>query len=281
MKHISLLPLVLLYLATLARPCLAEGESRTPTYRIGPRDLVEVRVFETKDLNGELRVSEDGDVNLPLVGNVHIAGLTEAEAAQRIKGVLEEKALQHASVSVQVQEYRSKPISVLGAVRQPGSLAFAGRWTLLEALTAAGGLTGEHGTMIHVLRRAENGLSDQVAIRADDLMVRADPRVNIPIFPGDLINVPGSVELTVYCLGEVERPGPVNIKSSERITLLMVISQAGGLSDRASSKIRIKRTGVDGKPMEIEADYKRILAGKDSDIELQPGDVVVVKESFF
>ncbi|HYU35366.1 MAG TPA: polysaccharide biosynthesis/export family protein [Thermoanaerobaculia bacterium] len=277
----SPLPLVLLYLAVLVQPSHAQTESRTPTYRIGPRDLVEVRVFETKDLNGELRVSEDGDVNLPLVGNVHIAGLTEAEAAQRIRGVLEEKALQHASVSVQVQEYRSKPISVLGAVHTPGNLAFAGRWTLLEALTAAGGLSGEHGAIIHVLRRAENGLSDQVEIRADDLIVRADPRVNIPIFPGDLINVPGSIEMTVYCLGEVERPGPVTVKSSERITLLMVISQAGGLTDRAASKIRIKRTGADGKTREVEADYKRILSGKDSDVELQPGDVVVVKESFF
>jgi len=281
MKHIALIPLVLLYLVSLAGPSLAQSESRTPNYRIGPRDLVEVRVFETKELNGELRVSEDGDVNLPLVGNVHIAGLTEAEATQRIKEVLEEKVLQRASVSVQVQEYRSKPISVLGAVRQPGNLAFAGRWTLLEALTAAGGLASEHGTVIHVLRRSENGLSDQVAIRAEDLMARADPRVNIPIFPGDLINVPSTIELTVYLLGEVERPGPVTVKSSDRITLLMVISQAGGMSDRAASKIRIKRTGADGKMTEITADYKRILAGKDSDVELQSGDVVVVKESFF
>ena len=134
-----------------------------------------MRVFETQELNGSLRVSEDGDINLPLVGNVPIAGLTETEAAQRIKGVLEEKALQRASVSVQVQEYRSKPISVIGAVRQPGNLAFAGRWTLLEALTAAGGLANAHGAVIHVLRRSENGLADQVSIRSDDLLVRADP----------------------------------------------------------------------------------------------------------
>lgn len=281
MKHISLSLLVLLYLAALARPGLAQTEGRNSTYRIGPRDLVEVRVFETQELNGSLRVSEDGQVNLPLVGNVTIAGLTETEAAQRIKGILEEKALQRASVSVQVQEFRSRPISVIGSVRQPGNLAFAGRWTLLEALTAAGGLSDSHSAVVHVLRRSENGLSDQVSIRTDDLLVRADPRVNIPIFPGDLINVPGAIDVTVYCMGEIEAPGAVTFKSSERISLLTAIARAGGLTDRASSKIVIKRSDANGKTTEIAADYKRILAGKESDVELQPGDVVVVKESFF
>lgn len=281
MKQISLSSLVLLSLAVLAQPSLAQTEGRNSGYRIGPRDLIEVRVFETQELNGSLRVSEDGQVNLPLVGSVTVAGLTETEAAQRIKGVLEQKALQRASVSVQVQEFRSRPISVIGSVRQPGNLAFAGRWTLLEALTAAGGLSDSHGALIHVLRRSENGLSDQVSIRVDDLFVRADPRVNIPIVPGDLINVPGSIEVTVYCMGEVESPGAVTFKSSERISLLTVIARAGGVTDRAASKISIKRTDAQGKTAEITADYKRILAGKESDIDLQAGDVIVVKESFF
>jgi polysaccharide export outer membrane protein len=282
MKHISLFSLVLLYLAVLVQPSFAQATGGgTSNYRIGPRDLIELRVFETQELNGSLRVSEDGQVNVPLIGNVTVAGLTETEAAQRIKGVLEEKALQRASVSVQVQEFRSKPIAVIGAVRQPGNLAFAGHWTLLEALTAAGGLDNAQSAVIHVLRRAENGLTDQVSIRAADLLVRADPRVNIPIYPGDLINVPGTIEVTVYCLGEVQRPGPVTVKSSERVTLLTVISQAGGMTDRAANKIVVKRTDVDGKATEITADYKRIIAGTDSDIELQSGDVIVVKESFF
>jgi polysaccharide export outer membrane protein len=285
MKHIVLPLLVFLYLTIPAAPGCAQtpaGPSAGPSgYRIGPRDLLEVRVFETDELNGSRRVSEDGDINLPLVGNVNVAGLTEAEVAQRIKGVLEEKVLQRASVAVQVMEFRSRPISVIGAVRQPGNLAFAGRWTLLEALTAAGGLSEEHGSVIHVLRRSANGLSDQVSIRADDLLVRADPRANIPIFPGDLINVPPTVQVTVYCLGEVQEPGAVTLKSSERITLLTVIARAGGLTDRAASRISVKRTDANGKSVELAADYKRIVSGKEPDVELQPGDVVFVKESFF
>lgn len=258
----------------------AQAVSPNAGYRIGPRDLIDIRVFETPELNVSRRVSEDGEVNLPLIGSVALGGLTEAEAAKKIKGVLEAKLLQRASVAIQVQEFRSRPIAVIGAVRQPGNLAFTGRWTLLEAVTAAGGLSDTHGNFIYVIRRSENGLADQIAVPIDDLLVRTDPRVNIPIVAGDLINVPATIEVTVYCLGEIKQPGAVSFKSSERMTLLALIARAGGMTDRASSKILIKRDGRDGKS-EMAADYKRILAGKDSDLELQAGDVVVVKESFF
>lgn len=251
------------------------------TYRLGPRDLIEIRVFEVQELNVERRISDAGTVNLPLVGDIAVGGLTETQAAQAIKEKLEGKLLQRASVSVQVREYRARPISVIGAVRQPGNLEFSGRWTLLEALTAAGGVAENHGRVVYVLRRSDSGLSDQVAIDLDELLVRANPRVNIPIFANDLINVPIAVSVTVYCLGEVARPGALVFKSTDRVTLLSAIAQAGGLSDRAASKILIKRKAETGPEREVTADYKRIVAGKDPDVELLEGDVVVVKESFF
>jgi len=191
---------------------------------------------------------------------------------------LEKCCMQRASVSVQVVEYRSRPISVIGAVNRPGPLSFSGRWSLLEVLTAAGGLSSDHGDVIHVLRRADNGLTDQLVVAVDDLLVKGDRRVNIPIYAGDLVNVPATVDVTVFCLGEVQRPGALTFKSTERITLLTAIARAGGLTDRASKKIGIKRQGSN---KEIIVDYKRVLAGKAEDVELQQGDVVVVKESFF
>lgn len=250
------------------------------TYRIGPRDLISVRVDEDADLNSSSRVSESGLLNLPLLGDVQVAGKSTAEAAALLKRLLEEKYMQRASVDVQVLEFRSRPISVIGAVKQPGNLGFSGRWTLLEALTAAGGLTEGHGSVIHVMRRSDNGLSDQVTVDVDDLLLRADPKVNLPIFANDLINVPGTVEVTVYCLGAVKQPGKQIFKSNERITVLTAIANAGGLSDRASSRILIKRV-AGPSPQEIGVDYKRIVAGKEPDTELRQGDVVFVKESFF
>lgn len=267
----------------------ASSSSTTPAskgassneYHIGPRDLVAVRVFEEPQLNVDVRVNEDGTIRLPLVGNVSAEGLTENQLAARLKKILESSLLQRASVSVEVLEYRSRPISVIGAVKKPGNLDVSGRLTLLEALTDAGGLAENHGNTVNVLRRAENGLTDQVSISLDELLVKANPDVNIPIFANDLINVPAAVDLTVYCLGEVATPGAYSFHSTERVTLLAVIARAGGLTDRASKKILIKRPLPDGKAKEIVAHYKRIISGEEPDIELEQGDVVVVKESFF
>jgi polysaccharide export outer membrane protein len=263
--------------AGLRAACAQSGSN---LYRIGPKDLVEVKVFEVPELNVSMRVSEDGTVPLPLIGAVIIQGLTEAEAAERLKALLEAKYVQRASVVVQVREFRSRPLGVVGAVRNPGNLSVSGRFTLLEALSAAGGLSGQQGDVIYVLRRAENGLSDQIAISIEELTVKADQDANIPVFANDVINVPVTVSVTVFCLGEVERPGALDFKSSDRITLLTAIARAGGLTDRAARTIRVKRRDTTGRDVELEVDYKRVIAGKDQDIELRSGDVIIVKESF-
>lgn len=250
-------------------------------YRIGPKDLVEIKVFEVPEMNLERRVSDEGAINLPLIGDVPVMGLTDGELADRLKALLESRYVQRASVSVFVKEFRSRPITVMGAVRNPGNLAFSGRWTLLEAISAAGGLSDNRGDMIYVLRRSDNGLSDQIAIRVDDLIVNADPDANIPIISNDIINIPARVEVTVFCLGQVRSPGAVSFQSTQRITVLSAIARAGGLTDRASKKLTIKRRDRSGRDVELEADYRRILAGKEPDVELQAGDIIVVKESFF
>ncbi len=276
--HLSIL--LLMVMAGMAATA-ARAQGRDSTYRVGPRDLLSVRVDEDEKLNGDRRVSEAGLVNLPLLGDVPVLGKTTVEITQIIKKLLEDKYMQRASVDVQVTEFRSRPISVIGAVKTPGNLGFSGHWTLLEAITAAGGLAENHGNVAYILRRAENGLSDQVTIDLDDLLVRGDQRLNLPIFANDLINVPVNVEVTVYCLGEVAKPGALIFKSSERITLLAAIAHAGGLTDRAARKILIKRVARSDGPQEITVDFNRVLAGKEPDPELRQGDVIVVKESFF
>ncbi len=251
-------------------------------YRVGPKDLIDIKVFEAPEFNVSARVSEDGAINLPVVGDILVNGLTDGGVTLRIREALEECCIQRATVSVQILEFNARPISVIGAVSRPGPLSFSGRWTLLEALTAAGGLAPSHGDEVHILRRADNGLTDQIEISLQALLGEADPRVNLPIFANDLINVPPTIEVTIFCLGEVERPGAMVFKSTERITLLTAIARAGGLTDRSSRKITIKREGRGGGvATELTVDYKDVLSGKSDDITLREGDVVVVKESFF
>ncbi|HEX4956201.1 MAG TPA: polysaccharide biosynthesis/export family protein [Thermoanaerobaculia bacterium] len=274
-------PSRLLALALLLAAGAATGAESN--YRVGPRDLLEIQVVQIPEINVERRVSDEGKVDLPVVGEIEVEGLTEAQIRASLKTILESRYLQAgaATVSVQIKEFRSRPISVIGAVQKPGPLAFPGRWTLIEALTAAGGLATDHGDTIYVLRRADNGLSDQLAIRVEDLLVKGDGRVNVPIYANDLINVKAAVSITVFLVGEVKTAGAVTFKSNERITFLTALARAGGLTDRAAKKVVIRRRLEGGIEREIEVDARRILAGKDPDVELKEGDVIVVKESFF
>lgn len=268
----------LLLATALSLPAAGADDS---SYRIGPKDLLEIRVFEVPELNVERRVSENGTISLPLLGDFAVNGLTATEVKGRLKQLLESRYVQRASVEVQLREYRSRPITLMGAVKQPGPLAFSGRWTLVEAIAAAGGVADGHGDTIFILRRAGNGLTDQIGVKVADLLVHADPRANLPIFANDLINVPATTRLTLYCLGEVNNPGPVEFTSDERITLLAAVARCGGLSDRASKKLLVKRRAAGGLEEELPVDYRRIVAGKDPDLQMAEGDVLVVKESFF
>jgi polysaccharide export outer membrane protein len=237
-------------------------------------------VYEAPDFDGELRVGENGAVRLPVHGELVVAGLTSTEAATLIERTLLQCCVQRATVTLQLKEVRFRPISVIGAVGRPGPIDTTGRWTLLEVLTAAGGVGPNHGDVVHVIRHGENGLADQLTVRLADLFA-GDTRVNVPIYPADLVNVPATVDVTIFCLGEVQRPGPVVFKSTERMSLLTAIARAGGLTERASRRIEIKREGEGGMVRQLEVDYKAVLAGKVADPPLQQGDILLVKESFF
>ncbi len=268
-------------LLTLPHQATAQG-SGSSTYRVGPKDLLTIEVVGVAELSVDRRVSEEGLIELPVIGAVNVNDLTEAEIRAKLTTLIESRYLQDkaATVVVTVKDFQSRPISVIGAVKQPGPLKFPGRWRLLEVLTAAGGLAADHGDTIYVLRTASNGLSDQVPIAVSDLLLTANPRANIPIFANDLINVPAASTVTVFIVGEVKSPGALSLKSNERITILTALARAGGLTDRAAKGLVIRRQ-LDGREQEIEVDAKRVLSGRDADVKLIGGDVVVVKEAFF
>jgi polysaccharide export outer membrane protein len=266
--------------ALLVPPAEAQPAAPAAGYRIGPGDIVALQVFEEPSLNVERQVDPEGMIALPLLGDVRIGGLTQAEAQALIRAELERTYLQRATVTVEIREYRSRQVSVLGAVRTPGSQFMSGNLRLFQAITAAGGLSEQHGKTIRVARRASNGLFDQLEVSIDDLLVNADPMANIPLQTDDVVNVMSAQEVTVYFLGEVSQPGAVILSTRSPVTLLTAIARAGGLTDRASNRIVVKRRQGDVS-QEIEAHYQRLLAGEEPDIDLQEGDLIVVKESFF
>ena len=282
MKQSPAIRLALFALMILGAPVLtAQDAVQGNDYQLGPKDLLEIRVLEIPDLNVERRVSDSGMIDLPMVGALPVNGLTAKEVSDKLVKLLTAKYVNRANVSVVVKQYANKPLSIVGAVANPGSLNVSGRYTLLQAISAAGGLTAQAGRKIYVMRTATNGLSDVLEVRTDDLFRSASARWNIPVYPSDVVNVPPRSIVKVFCMGEVKNPGALEFDSDDRISLLSVIAKAGGLTDRASKQIRIKRRGADGKDSETVVNYKAVVGGKVPDPQLKADDVVIVSESFF
>src|SRR4029453_11227354 len=120
-----------------------------------------------------------------------------------------------------------------------------------------------------------NGLSEQLAIDVEELMVRGNPDVNIPLAPNDLVNIPIDPPLTVYIMGEVMRPGKAQFRSSQTPTLLQAIADAGGPTDRAGRTVVILRNSG-GRQQRLEANYRAIKDGRRPDLVLQDNDTVIL-----
>mgnify|MGYP000216979262 CR=1 FL=1 len=138
-----------------------------------------------------------------------------------------------------------------------------------------------HGEVVHILRRASSGLNDQLTISLDDLLVRADPAVNIPIFSNDVISVPMAAPVTIYLMGEVGTTGAMTFRASQRPTLLTAIAQAGGLDRFARGEaIQIRRTDASGRETIFPFDFGELEAGRalSANIRLMDGDVIFVPE---
>ena len=251
-------------------------------YKIGPKDLLEISVFGLNELNQTVRVSEDGKITLPLVGEVAVDGLTKSELEKKLTTLLEAKYLQNPQITIFIKEYQSKRVSVMGAVGKPGDYELLGRQTLLQILSQAGGLTRDAAKEIIVMRRLQDGSSVSHHISIDDLILRGDPKFNILIEPNDIINVPVDMTVVIYLFGQVKSPGALQVKKSNMPTLLQAIAQAGGFTDRAAKgSVLIKRKDAAGKEREIKVNTKDILKGKKKDIQLEENDTVYVPESFF
>lgn len=278
MKQAGILILVLMAMASLASA--QELPILTTDAPVGPRDVIRVSVLEDPSINSQVSVSEDGTIVLNVIERVQVAGLTATQIEARLKTLLEANYLAKATVTVTVVEFSSKPISVVGAVVRPGRISATGTTTLIQAITQAGGLAAGHGRELYVLRTGQNGLTEQVSVSVDELMVQGNPDVNIPLAPNDLVNVPVDTPLTVYIMGEVMRPGKAQFRSSQTPTLLQAIADAGGPTDRAGRNVVILRNSG-GRQERIETNYRAIKDGRRPDVVLQDNDTVILDESLF
>jgi polysaccharide export outer membrane protein len=244
-------------------------------YKIGTKDLLEIKVFELPELNQTVRVAEDGSVSLSLLGIVDVAGLTAQELEKKLASILDQKYTKGAHVTVFIKEYQK--VSVFGAVGRSGNYELVGPTTLLQVISLAGGLTAEAGNELYVFRQGKDGQKTRIAVDLKDL-TSGNQNLNIDLQPNDVVSIPIDQMLTVYVYGEVKNPGAIQFRRSKRFTLLQAIAQAGGLTEWASkSKVAVKRAEKEtGKEMQFFVNLRKIEAMKTPDIILNEGDVIII-----
>jgi len=241
---------------------------------IGPGDEVEITVYGTPDLSEHTRVSADGNISMPLIDYVRIAGLSSSEAEAAIEAKLRQNnILNDPQVSVYVKEYNSSGISVAGEVAKPGFYSALGPHRLFDVLQAAGGPTDRAANKVVISHRDQKDTTT-LSISKDPTEMAAS---NVALQPGDTVVVPKAG--IVYVLGEVTRPGGYVLNSTGGITVLQVVAVAGGPTHVASAgKTRLLRRTENGF-REERIDLKKLLRGKLRDVSVRDEDILFVPSS--
>jgi len=284
--------------------------------RIGAEDVLDISVFEAPELNRTVRVSENGEISLELLGTVRASGLTPRELEIVLQELLRRTYMKDPHVGVFVRELQSHPISVVGAVKTPGVFQVRGSKSVLEMISMAQGLSEDAGETVVIMRGSglvtpaggafaseetalnKNGFLNNfspmnsaksalqpvggkiVEINLKRLMESDDPASNVAVHSGDVVKV--SRAGIVYVVGGgVKTPGGFVLKNNENISVLQAIALAQGLT-RTSSKNRavIIRTDQEtNRRTEIQVNLGKILASKAADPVLQPRDIVYAPDS--
>ena len=258
--------LLWLALAALIPPAFADD------YVLGPADVVRISVYQQPDLSLELRIAESGGVSYPLIGSVRLGGLTGAQAERLIATRLRDGGfLQNPQVSVNITQYRSQQVSVLGAVGRPGRYPLELSGTRLsEVLAQAGGIvTAVGGDVIQLVTRRE-GQPVTLAVDVVDLFGGAGSVRDEILRPGDSIFVPRAPAYYIY--GQVQRPGMYTIERG--MTLAQAIAKAGGMTARGTDRgVRLQRRNSAGR---MEAPVEPRL-----EETVRADDLIFLRESLF
>lgn len=268
----------------------AVANNSTLDYRIGPDDLIQVTIYNIPEQEARstprtviLRVSHEGKVVVPLVGEVNVKGLTVAEVQNELAKRYV-KYIRNPQVGVMVTEYRQR-VSVMGAVQKPGVFELTGPKTVIDMLALAGGVTDRAGNQVHLYRQDEKGNRQSVVI---DLMVLANATgaisqntqaVNMTVQAGDVVNVPQSGMFFVD--GAVGKPGSYPL--GRAYTLSQALATAGGVNPELAdyAAVSINRRHGANKMETISVDLNSVMAGSANDPQVLPDDVILVPMSGF
>ena len=265
---------------------------------IGSGDLLHIDVFDVPELSREVRVGDGGDISYPLVpGKIQAAGLTPFELEGKIEQLLIENGLvSHPQVSVFVREQNSQPVSVVGAVQHTMVYQVIRPTSLLEVLSAAGGITDDAGSVVVITRPAHSDVprtqaisatddpdknQQIITIRLQDLLESGNSVFNIPIYGGDVVSVPHAGIVYVLGLGVTQPGGYVLQSHGEQVTVLKAVALAHGLTNfaKADSAVIMRTNPATGNKDQIPVHIKAIESHKIDDVPMKSNDVLYIPDS--
>lgn len=241
-------------------------------YVLGAEDVIEISVFRHDELKLETRISQAGMISYYLIGDIQAGGLTQFQLRDKMEEDLA-GFIKEPKVVVRITEAASHKIFVLGQVKNPGVYRMRKDYTLVEAISAAGGMT-PHAYLggAYVVREGKILLVNFV-----ELIDKGNTEENIPLLLGDTIYIPDNRDRKVFVMGEVNKQAAIPMR--DKMTLLEAIAEAGGLTRDAKKNAILVMRGNLSEPEILTIDGERmdIVAG----ISLQPGDIIFVASSGF
>lgn len=286
------IPFLLSFWISMLVSSVLGQESSPPDYILGVNDQITLSVPNLDEMSGRpTRIDMNGDINIPIAGRIHVAGLTAGQLESRIESLLQSQ-LNRPRVIVNIAEFRSQPVTLLGAVNAPGVHQLEGRKTLFEILSLAGGLRPDSGNTVKITRELKwgriplpnakgdaTGQYTVASISVKSIINSTNPSENIVIKPNDIITVL-KADL-IYIIGSVKRPGGYVLGQDESMSALQVLSLAEGLERTAAgAKAMIMRT-VPGNltRTEIPINLSKLMAGKVPDLQMKSDDILFVPNS--
>lgn len=247
-------------------------------YLIGPGDVLRVTVLGNRELDMDIVVQPDGNISVPLVGDIQAGGKT-ANALSRTLQTELAPIVRNPLVSVAVKEINSLQIRILGQVKSPGVYKVQGKISILQALAMAGGQSELADlSEAYLLRRG-----DKIGTNLERLLKQADLSQDVAVLPGDTVVIPATKGLgnSIYVFGEVRRPG-IQLLTKE-MTALQALINAGGFTNFASLRNVSIIRGPDDKKEKIRVNVRELLDNPERgrDIPLTSGDVIYVPEGIF
>jgi len=237
---------------------------------VGTGDLLRINVFRNPDLATEARVTEQGTIAFPLIGDVTVKGLTAQQVGNKIADKLRSgKFVVNPEVTVSLAQVNSRQVSVLGNVNKPGRYPIdAVNSRLTDFLAAAGGVAGTGSDSVTVVTQRD-GQSAKTDVDLDQMFRNGNLSANIQLQPGDTIFVHRAQ--VVYVYGEVQKAGAYRLEP--HMTVMQAIAMGGGLTVRGTERgVRIHRRDGSGQVRKMD------VALTDP---VQTDDVVFVRESLF